>query len=62
MNRISSVAAILGVSIVIISIIGRFLNYIPFGQRNMMLVIGLTCMLLGTLWKVVQEMNGDDDN
>ena len=60
-QKITSVAAVIGVLIVITSIIGRYLDFIPFGTRNMMLIIGLTFMLLGTIWKVVNEMNEGKD-
>lgn len=56
-KKITSAIAILGAIILIISIIGRFLGFIPFGLRNVMLIVGLTCMFLGTIWKVVIEMN-----
>ena len=56
-KKITSAIAILGAIILIISIIGRFLGIIPFGLRNVMLIVGLTCMFLGTIWKVVIEMN-----
>ena len=61
-NKITSIVALIGVVIVISSIIGRYFDLIPFGIRNMMLVIGLTLMLLGTIWKVVTEMNNTDNH
>lgn len=56
-KKITSTIAVIGAIILIISIIGRLIGFIPFELRNMMLIVGLTCMFLGTIWKVVIEMN-----
>ena len=60
-HKITSLVEVVGIILVITPIIGRHLDFIPFGTRNMMLIISLTFMLLGTIWKVVSEMNEDND-
>lgn len=58
-KKLTNAIALLGVFILLISILGRLMGFLPFDNRNIMLVVGLTCMLLGTIWKVVLEMKED---
>ena len=58
MNVVSWVA-FTGVFLVIASILVRILrvHFVDTNARTVMLVVGFTMMLLGTIWKVVLEMN-----
>ena len=55
--KIATWAAMLGLTLVLIGILSRFIDLITVNQRTGCYIIGLALMLLGTIWKVVLEMN-----
>lgn len=55
--KIASVVAISGFTLVIGILVSKFLIPLEQSTRNTVMVIGFTLMLLGTLWRVVLEMN-----
>ncbi|PIQ47913.1 MAG: hypothetical protein COW03_13305 [Cytophagales bacterium CG12_big_fil_rev_8_21_14_0_65_40_12] len=55
--KIASVVAISGFILVISMLVSKFLINLEQSTRNTIMVIGFTLMLLGTLWRVVLEMN-----
>ncbi|MBO6661789.1 MAG: hypothetical protein JJ909_02865 [Roseivirga sp.] len=55
--KIATWAAMLGFTLVLIGILSRFTDFITVNQRTGCYIIGLALMLLGTIWKVVLEMN-----
>lgn len=61
-RKITTWAAFLGLALVLISLLSRFVYPINFNVKTAMLIIGFTLMLLGTLWRVVTEMNEDNNN
>ncbi|OEK03158.1 hypothetical protein BFP97_17235 [Roseivirga sp. 4D4] len=52
--------AFLGLSLVLLAFLLKLFYPIDFNIRSGMLVIGFTLMLLGTIWRVVLEMNDSD--
>jgi hypothetical protein len=58
--KIATIAAVSGLCIVILSILTNILYPLTPFMKSLMLVAGFTMMLLGTLWKVVIEMNQAD--
>ncbi|WP_339699904.1 hypothetical protein [uncultured Roseivirga sp.] len=59
--KLASTIAILGVLLVIGTLLSRLIFQIETSEKNTLLIIGFTMMLLGTLWKVVMEMNNKED-
>ncbi|MGW8121494.1 hypothetical protein ACV07N_02460 [Roseivirga echinicomitans] len=59
--KLASAVAISGVLLVIGTLISRLIFNIQTSDKNTLLIIGFTMMLLGTLWKVVMEMNRSED-
>ncbi|KYG82448.1 hypothetical protein [Roseivirga echinicomitans] len=59
--KIASAIAISGVLLVIVTLLSRLIFRIETSDKNTLLIIGFTMMLLGTLWKVVMEMNNKED-
>lgn len=55
--KIATWAAMLGLIVVLVGILSRFGNFITVNQRTGCFIIGFSLMLLGTIWKVVLEMN-----
>ncbi|MBO3699427.1 hypothetical protein [Roseivirga sp. E12] len=52
--------AFFGLFLVIIAALLKLFFSIDFNIRSVMLVTGFTLMLLGTIWRVVLEMNESD--
>lgn len=44
----------------LLSILSRFIDLVPMRYRTTALVVGFTLMFLGTLWRVVTEMNAKE--
>ena len=59
--KLASTIAILRVLLVIGTLLSRLIFQIETSEKNTLLIIGFTMMLLGTLWKVVMEMNNKED-
>lgn len=59
--KLASGIAISGVLLVIGTLLSRLIFNIEPSEKNTLLIIGFTMMLLGTLWKVVMEMNNRED-
>lgn len=59
--KLASAVAISGVLLVIGTLLSRLIFQIETSEKNTLLIIGFTMMLLGTLWKVVMEMNSRED-
>tara|TARA_R110001592_G_scaffold17115_9_gene72491 strand:+ start:3785 stop:3985 length:201 start_codon:yes stop_codon:yes gene_type:complete len=59
--KLASAIAISGVLLVIGTLLSRLIFRIETSDKNTLLIIGFTMMLLGTLWKVVMEMNNKED-
>ncbi len=59
--KLASAVAITGVLLVIGTLLSRLIFQIETSEKNTLLIIGFTMMLLGTLWKVVMEMNSRED-
>ncbi|KYG79086.1 hypothetical protein EV198_3649 [Roseivirga ehrenbergii] len=59
--KLASAVAISGVLLVIGTLLSRLIFQIETSGKNTLLIIGFTMMLLGTLWKVVMEMNSRED-
>jgi len=57
MRKITGIFAVIGITIVIASMLSRYLNIIPDRERNIALVSGFTIMFLATIWRVVTDMN-----
>ena len=56
-KSLPKVMAFTGVVLVIVILIGKQFYSIPLYVRSVCLVSGLALMLLGTIWKVVFEMD-----
>ncbi len=54
--------AFFGLFLVLMSLLFKLFNVIRFDIRSGMLVTGFTLMLLGSIWRVVLEMNEPDEN
>ncbi len=52
--------AFFGLILVLLAFLSKLFYPIDFNIRSGMLVIGFTLMLLGTIWRVVLEMNESD--
>jgi uncharacterized membrane protein len=61
-TKIVTVIAFIGLGLVLIVLLSRlfFGSLIATDIRTVMLVIGFAMMILGTLWKVVLDMNDQD--
>ncbi|KOF03787.1 hypothetical protein OB69_04295 [Roseivirga seohaensis subsp. aquiponti] len=59
--KLATAVAISGVLLVIGTLLSRLIFHIETSEKNTLLIIGFTMMLLGTLWKVVMEMNSRED-
>uniref|UniRef100_UPI004048B0F4 hypothetical protein n=1 Tax=Roseivirga sp. TaxID=1964215 RepID=UPI004048B0F4 len=55
--KIASIVAVSGFVLVISMLLSKFLINLEQSTSNTVMVVGFTLMLLGTLWKVVLEMN-----
>jgi hypothetical protein len=54
--------AFFGLFLVLVSLLFKLFKVISFDIRSGMLVTGFTLMLLGSIWRVVLEMNEPDEN
>lgn len=61
MRKLTSIAAVTGLALVLLSMISRFFEIIPIRSRNIVMVIGFALMLLGTIWRVVHDMHQPDE-
>lgn len=59
--KIATIIAVSGVSLVIGTLLLRMIFRIDTSNKNTLLIVGFAMMLLGTLWKVVMEMNSKID-
>ena len=59
--KIATIIAVSGVSLVISTLLLRMIFRIDTSNKNTLLIVGFAMMLLGTLWKVVMEMNSKID-
>jgi hypothetical protein len=55
--KIASVVAVSGFTLVVSMLLSQLFINLEQSTRNTVMVVGFTLMLLGTLWKVVLEMN-----
>ena len=58
--KLTSTLAVLGFLLVVVIMGLNFLSLIEASLRKVLLISGFTLMLLGTLWRVVLEMNNED--
>lgn len=58
--KLTTILAVTGLLIVLATIGLNLLNLLETSEKNLALVIGFVAMLLGTLWKVVLEMNQEN--
>lgn len=58
--KLSTIVAFTGLATVLITMILNLFSLADPQYRTMMFVVGFTLMLLGTLWKVVLEMNREE--
>lgn len=54
--------AFFGLSLVLAAVLIKFFYPIDVKTQSIMLVSGFTIMLLGSIWRVVLEMNEPDEN
>jgi len=59
--KIASALAVSGITVVIGTLILQIVFRLGSSNKNTLLVIGFAMMLLGTLWRVVMEMNSKID-
>lgn len=60
-KKLTGWVATLGLGFVLTGIISRYLTFLTVDQRTGLFIIGFSMMLLGTIWKVVLEMNERED-
>ncbi len=58
--KLTTILAFTGLSLVLITILINAVADITNPTRSLLFVVGFALMLLGTLWKVVLEMNQED--
>ena len=58
--KLSTILAVCGLGTVLTTLLLNALGMLTVENRTLCLVVGFTAMLLGTLWKVVLEMNRED--
>lgn len=56
-QKITGWVATIGLSLVIISFILKIFSNADLSIRSILMVLGFTMMLLGSIWRVVLEMN-----
>lgn len=56
-DKLTTGVAFTGLLLVLTAIISRFGHFLTVDQRTAFYIIGFSMMLLGTIWKVVLEMN-----
>lgn len=61
MRKITGIAAVIGLSLVLLGMASRFIEIIPTRVRTTIMIVGFALMLLGTLWRVVHDMQQPDE-
>jgi hypothetical protein len=59
--KIASVIAVSGLSLVICTLLFNLFIGTSIATKNTLMLIGFAMMFLGTLWKVVLEMNSPEE-
>lgn len=62
MRKVTGITAVLGLALVILSMVSRFFEIIPTRIRTITIIVGFVLMLLGTLWRVVHDMQQPDED
>jgi len=62
MRRVTGIAAIVGLAIVILSMLSNYFEIIPNRNRVILMIIGFTIMFLATIWRVVTDMNDHEEH
>lgn len=62
MRKITGIAAVIGLVLVVLGMVSRFVEIIPTRLRTLTMIIGFVFMLLGTLWRVVYDMQQPDED
>lgn len=60
-QKITGWVATLGLLLVIISFALKMVSSVDISSRSVLMVLGFTMMLLGTIWRVVLEMNEEPE-
>ncbi len=62
--KVYRLIAVSGLVLILIVLLSRYIpqQLISNEIRSVMLIAGLAMMMLGTLWRVVTEMNDQDDS
>lgn len=60
-QKITGWVATLGLLLVIISFTLKMVSFVEISSRSVLMVLGFTMMLLGTIWRVVLEMNEEPE-
>lgn len=56
-QKITGWVAMTGLLLVIMSFVLKLFSTVDLSSRSVLMVIGFAMMLLGTIWRVVLEMN-----
>ncbi|WP_189629093.1 hypothetical protein [Roseivirga thermotolerans] len=59
-QKLFTYVAFSGLFIVLLGIVSRHLSPVASNYRSGMFIVGFSLMLLGTIWRVVTEMNEKD--
>jgi uncharacterized membrane protein len=62
MRKATGIAALVGLTLVILSMLSNYFHVIPSRDRMMILIIGFTIMFLATIWRVVTDMNQKEED
>lgn len=60
MRKVTGIAALIGVVMVLTSFLSRYLDILPQRSRTTVLVVGFTIMFLSSIWRVVTDMNAKE--
>ena len=60
-QKITGWVAFFGLSLVVLSFALNLFLEADLSVRSMLMITGFTMMLLGTIWRVVLEMNEEDE-
>lgn len=61
LRKITGIAAVVGLLIVLASMLSRYFDILPNRSRIVVMVIGFTVMFLASIWRVVSDMNQQED-
>ena len=61
LRKTTGTAAVLGLLIVLTSMLSRYFDILPNRSRIVVMVIGFTVMFLASIWRVVCDMNEQED-